>query len=62
MSNPTAPIAWDGTSENFWDAVEKIRQNKDIESDHAVLCDVLAQATRHVVRCCPPLEECDETE
>lgn len=44
-------IAWDGTIEEFWKAVEAIRLGQDIESDHAVLCEVLHFATRHVLEC-----------
>lgn len=34
-------IIWDGRPETFWTAVAKIRLGTDIESDHAVLSEVL---------------------
>jgi G:T/U-mismatch repair DNA glycosylase len=40
------PLAWDGTAAEFWRAVEAVRRNEDIESDAAVLGDVLGEALR----------------
>ena len=36
--------AWDGEPQSFWDAIDKLRRNEDIESDHAIVCEVLAVA------------------
>lgn len=44
-------IAWDGTPEEFWRAVKALVAGTDIESDHAVLSEVLGLAMTHVIDC-----------
>lgn len=38
------PRAWNGTAEEFWDALAAIRGNRETEGELAVLMDVLALA------------------
>ena len=40
------PVAWNGTAEEFWAAIEKVRAGTDVEGDQAVLLDVIQEAMR----------------
>lgn len=37
-------IAWNGTAEEFWAAIDKVRAGTDVEGDQAVLLDVIQEA------------------
>lgn len=55
MDEKARGLAWDGTAAEFWAAVRRVREHVDIESDQAVLADVLhaAQAFRVFTECRP---------
>jgi len=38
---PPALVAWDGTAEEFWRVVDRYMRREEIESDWAVLSEVL---------------------
>ena len=37
-------VAWDGTPEEFWNVIDRFMRHEEIESDHAVLAEVLSLA------------------
>jgi hypothetical protein len=41
-------VAWDGTHEEFWRVIDRFMRREEIESDHAVLCEVLQLAQLHI--------------
>lgn len=38
------PCAWSGDPVEFWSAISRVRANTDVESDQAVLLDVIQEA------------------
>jgi hypothetical protein len=47
-------VAWDGVPASFWDAIENVSQHRDIESDHAVLSEVLELALLNLLHAQTP--------